>query len=228
MNARLVWGIGALVALLALALSVASADAATIVLYDNFGSPPLTDNSEAWRTAEVFNDRAFAFSPTQTGVVESLDLAVVHFTPATLDSDARLILWTGPGNTPAVQLEDIVVDRRSITENYPLSVQASGTTLLTAGERYWISIGLIAPDSDDYLNWFVSNKVAGQVHDVAYAFGPAIEPDNPLNWRPVNATSIGAFTVNGSPVVPLPMAIWLYGAALGFLALVRRRGFCAR
>jgi hypothetical protein len=194
--------------ILALATAMSGAADAAIVIYSNFG-PGDSFNENAgypFGSPAIVNPPehavGFQFTAAQTGFMTSIDLATINLDGIAKDSFFTLYADNGANDIGAA-LETVTIAATTPTGLAErLSGVAAGSTLLTAGTKYWMIA--TSPGAGE-LAWNLSN----------YAIG------NRWSDGVVSQNSIlGVLRING---VPEPGTFTLLGIGLFGFSLARRR-----
>ena len=180
-----------------------SGSAAGDVFYDNFGP------NDTYQTSS-----GYGFGGTNPNFQQAMRFTVSgNYLLTTGDFGISLSIGSNPsvfdirvhadgGGLPGAVLEQVTMHDNLGPFglfNPPVSVNFAGTTLLSAGQQYWISMS--ATGFNDYV-WNANNT--GDIGLRAFA-------SNGGSWNPANGNeAIGVFRLNGT-LVPAP-------GALGFLA----------
>ena len=160
---------------------------------------------------------ALIFEAGVTGTVTSIDVALSRFIFSTSTASAVFSLYASGGSAPGTLLGSGSVVTATSAAFSPLiqTVSGWGSTLLTAGQTYWLVAAAASPS--DQLLWFGTDpEAAGQ---------RAATQDN-SSWT-VKTDVIPAARITVSPI-PLPASGALLIIGLGGLgALGRRRRLSA-
>ena len=195
-----------------LSLSLISTVGASTIVYDNFGPGDSYATNLLWALGQEAGlgdiDRGFGFTPSESGYLYSVEVAVsltIFASPNVLD------LWImddasgEPGNIlESFHLVDAMGPAGSL--NSPVTAIANGNTFLSASEQYWLIASLPDPATDAGWNF----NTTGDIAPLATRFDSG-------NWT-VNNQGSGAFRIT----VPEPSIIALFGLGMVALGFVKK------
>ena len=190
---------------LALAASLAALASAQNIAYNNFGPGDSYDTNDYHAVGSHSNfSWAMEFTSATSGPLASISFAFSGWNSYSI----ALCLDTG-GDGPGAQLQSWV---SSGNDNGLSYVYGNGSTSLTAGQSYWVTV---EPPIDGagypWGDWFWSNSAYDPVD-----YADTIVPPNA--WTPVPGARSSAFRVE---TVPEPAS--LAGLALAAAAFLTRR-----
>ena len=190
---------------LALAACLAALASAQNIAYNNFGPGDSYDTNDYHPVGSVDNfSWAMEFTSATSGPLASMAFAMDEFGAYRI----ALCLDTG-GNGPGTQLQTWFSGGNDNGLDY---VYGNGSTSLTAGQNYWVTVEPLTGDEFPWGEWFWSNNTYDPV-DYAFTVLP------PNAWTPVPGARSSAFRVE---TVPEPAS--LAGLALAAAAfLIRSR-----
>ncbi|WKZ12114.1 MAG: VPLPA-CTERM sorting domain-containing protein [Gammaproteobacteria bacterium] len=165
---------------------------------------------------QVTHGVAFQFTATDTAFLTQIELAFRYKAAPSRDTLIEVRALSSefpdlPGDVLELVSDACVGCNSPAVELRPFGF--SGTTLLEAGQTYWLAVRSGVVNKGTALAWALGyyyplgNAAIRMFDDTFYASGNA---------------AIAAFRITGSQV-PIPAAVWLLGSALGALAWLRRR-----
>jgi len=193
-------------ALISIAACAAGANAQNIA-YNNFGPGDSYDQSDYHPVGSQFNySWAMEFTSATSGELASMAFAMDEFGAYNI----ALCDDTG-GNGPGTQLQTWVSSGNNNGLTY---VYGNGSTSLTAGQNYWVTVEPFTGDEFPAGEWFYSNNTYDPV-DYSYTYLP------PLSWTPRPGARSSAYRVETVPE-PVPLATYALLAGALLLRTCRR------
>lgn len=212
----------------ALALLASAGSQGSVVIVDRFGPGDAYDSGHGWSVGNsTFPPdfaTAFFFSSGPTGgYVDQITIALFPFYGVNGGNNYRATVYTDAPDVdgeaifqPTTAIESIAFQTANF--NYTpqlLTLQASGATLLAPRTPYWLAI---EPVNGSQAAWLWNNQGI---------LGIRSHYDSPTNyngWITYPNSTSSAFRITVNPAaVPIPGAMWMLGAALAILDLIRRR-----
>ena len=189
--------------------------AASVALYSNFAAGSSYDISQGNPVGNAFDGNHYAegdtFVLTGDAIFDSLRIALSCFASCT--EPFFVTLTEDAGNQPGAALETFTVPGAELgvlgANNPPLVLNSVATPALSAGARYWITVGA---DLNDSIAW--------NLNSIGDAEAQAISTDNGSTWFSPSGNTPGAFEVRG--VVPEPGGIGLVLSGGVILAFLRK------
>ena len=209
---------------------ISTASDAAVVLFDNTSADDVSAPAGALNIWYECTGRGAPFQVSQSGFVTAVDVPLINWQgnaqgDLVVELMADVLTPVAPGQVtfPGDVLEIAVheVADWSAFQRGTMTVELSGSTRLDAGVTYWLGVSLSEriPEGLAGLGW--ATNAYGQTSKLV---SRARVPSDPANfWYESRFVDTNAFRVMGAEVVPLPGAVWLFGSAVGFLALRRRR-----
>ncbi len=159
---------------------------------------------------------AMQFTPSETGFLSLIEVALADLWTTNTSWSVAATIYPDVGGLPGqTALESILFTDGTIGFTGTVSFMASGTTWLDPAQKYWLGI---SPEIDNmYVGWKETTL-------------PTTGLNKARTWAELNGfwfhflsnNNQGGFRVSVS-TVPIPSAIWLFGAALGLLGWMRHK-----
>ena len=186
-------------------LSLVSMVTSAAAIYDNFGAGDTFNTGIGW-TISSNTSQGLQFTAADTGIFSSLDVGM-GVTGSTPPGDVLFKFYADAGNSLGTLLESITVTvNNSFGSPGVSSGLASGSTILTAGQNYW----LIAEAFSGVNTPWNRNNI-GDVGNLHWTNGSISSGDE-----------AGVFRINAN-AVPEPETLILFGLGLAGLGFHKRK-----
>lgn len=195
--------------------SLAAVSSQAVVTFNTFGSGNSTKNF-GWGFGDIRDARvATQFTPTVSGTLESIVLAVQR---STTPANATISLFEDSGNDIGALMTSFVtlVGPGGIT-----TFTSSNPALkLTAGNKYWVEAKTTTAGSDLYSGLLINNQGIRGFNKIGAVLGTASNPTS--TYTVSSAGEVPALRVTVAPV-PEPSTLAAMGLFTAFTAMRRRK-----
>ncbi len=196
---------------LSLALLLSSAQAGTVILYDNFSGGYRTTG---WHSVYAEQNVALSFLPTVDATLKSVELPLSKGPESSPFVYYVRLLAANPSD-PSLPIDDPVCEWTNLSGG-ELLLEPAAPVALQSGKSYFISVGSPSTRYNDNRGWYTQQ---GEVRG-------SIAAGSGSNWYVANEALLPAMRVIGetsAPAVPEPATLALGVLGLSLAARRRRR-----